>query len=215
LYCSLCDTEQRWEEGPPYAHGKPRVDFQYHGLTRTTKRLVFAALFERQQGKCFICGVSQAELEKKVREYAVTRAEHRKKELEKDAPRSLEHDTFLAEHPEYAKRYEAREQRDRTLSFEELVAVYYQLNAVQRTLHIDHCHITGMIRGLLCDGCNYSLAEVENWGILSGNIKPDLSERDIELCREWVEQHKDLLHLYMRADRWLPRKDILFHLQRA
>ncbi len=25
LYCETCDTERRWNEGPPYYHGKPRV----------------------------------------------------------------------------------------------------------------------------------------------------------------------------------------------
>ncbi len=214
LYCSVCDTEYSFDEGPPYAHGKPRADYQYHGLTRTTKRLVFAALFKRQQGKCFICGVSQASLEEEARVGARGWAERRKKELAKDAPRAEGLATFLSEHPDYAQRYEAREQRDRAISQDELVAVYYRRSAVLHTLHIDHCHITGAIRGLLCSQCNYSIGNVENWGILSGNIRPDLSERDIELCREWVEQHKDAFHLYMQRERWLPRKDILFHLQR-
>jgi len=207
--------EQRWEEGPPYAHGKPNAPFRTHGLTHTLKRRVFAALFERQQGKCFICGVSQAALEEKSRAGSREWAERRKKDLAKDAPRSEGLTTFLAEHPDYAQRREEREQRDRAISQDELVAVYYQRNAVHHTLHIDHCHTSGMIRGLLCGQCNYSLGNIENGGILSGNIRPDLSERDIEYGRKWIEQHKDILHLYMQRERWLPRKDILFHLQRT
>jgi hypothetical protein len=39
--------------------------FEKHGLTGKTKQRVFDALLERQQGKCFICGVSQAEIDAK------------------------------------------------------------------------------------------------------------------------------------------------------
>jgi hypothetical protein len=31
-------------------------------------------------------------------------------------------------------------------------------------------------------------------------------------CDDWLERHRDSILLYMRQERWLPRKDILFHL---
>jgi Recombination endonuclease VII len=203
LYCSLCDIERRWEEGPPFHHGKPRMLFQKHGLTNATKQRVFAALFERQQGKCFICGISQAELEVKTHDYAVALAEETAQFLE-------QRETWSEIFTQWA---EGRAEYDPALSFEERVALLYQRNTVQRTLNIDHCHTTGMIRGLLCASCNFTLGNVENWVILNGNIRPELSEHDFENEREWLAQHKDILHQYMQQERWLPLKDILFHLQ--
>jgi len=144
--------------------------FPRHGLTRNTKRAVFLALLERQQGKCFICGVSQAELEGR--------------HLRHDAP-------------------------------------------VHRTLHIDHCHKTGMIRGLLCGPCNAQLGHVENYGFKpmpnttplldgSGDAIPFTEEEFTRICDmagRFLERHMDAVLSYMQQDRWLPRKDILFHLQ--
>ena len=111
--------------------------FPKHRLTKNTKQRVFAALLARQQGKCFICGLRQAEIEEKHH-----------------AP-------------------------------------------VHRTLHIDHCHTTGMIRGLLCGLCNSTLALVENYGF---QAKPDdVTQEDFDrLCEHagrWIEKHREAIFL--------------------
>lgn len=144
------------------------MDYQRHGLKREMKRRVFDALLEMQQGKCFICGISQVELQGKV-----------------DAA------------------------------------------PVHRTLHIDHCHTTGMIRGLLCGRCNGALGVAENGGLFAFYSTPGylydpavLSQLQREMgvtflwdSDTWLDRNRGILLLYMQRDRWLPRKDILFHLK--
>ena len=48
---------------------------------------------------------------------------------------------------------------------------------VFKTLCIDHCHITGKIRGLLCSACNIGLGKFKD--------KPDLLKKAAEYNREW------------------------------
>lgn len=54
------------------------------------------------------------------------------------------------------------------ITLEQYEAIYKEQNGccagcglhqsiVKRTLHLDHCHSTGKIRGLLCDNCNLAL----------------------------------------------------------
>ena len=140
-----------------------------HGLSRNTKRLVFDALFARQGGKCFICGISQDEI--------VARAQ-----------------AWAARNPAHAAR---------------------AMMPVHTKLHIDHCHWTGRIRGLLCSSCNIRLGELEGYAFRE---KPEgMTEWDFMwLCDHiagWIEEHREPLFAYMQYERWLPTKDILFHLQ--
>ena len=140
-----------------------------HRLKNNTKRVVFDALFQKQQGKCFICGVSQAELEAKSKEKA------------------------------------ARNPRN----------AHLVLASVHWKLHIDHCHKTGMIRGLLCERCNHRLGDLENYGFREK--PPDLTEEDFtRRCEDtgrWLEEHWEIIFAYMQQDRWLPRQEILSYLQ--
>ena len=151
--------------------------FPKHGLTRNIKQRVFDALLQRQQGKCAICGISLAELQKQC-----------------------------AEQPQQV--------RDGNIHY---------------LLYIDHCHVTGMIRGLLCVACNIVLGWIENYAFRSraetmrqvfrdGHIEiipyPEESfNREMERAADWLTQYKDAVLEYMQQERWLPRKDILFHLQ--
>ena len=138
--------------------------FPRHGLKNTTKHRAYKALLERQQGKCFFCGVSHAELEEQYRG---------------EAP-------------------------------------------VHTTLHIDHCHKTGMIRGLLCMECNAQLGRVENYGFKpkpgptplldgSGDELPFTDEDFTRMCEIigcFLEQYMDLMLLYMQPERWLTLQEV-------
>jgi len=194
--------------------------FRRHGLTRTTKRLVFDALFEQQDGRCFICGISQAEIEATSQEHAIAWATMRKEHLAQEKSRSEGFVAFLAEHEAYAERYEKREGLVRNLSLEELAAWRQKNHAVHGILHIDHCHTTGAIRGLLCERCNEKLGHVENSGLLAHYSNPAYQYEPLNAEQEalsiwlqtWLEKQRASILLYMQPERWLPRKDILFHL---
>ena len=75
-------------------------------------------------------------------------------------------------------------------------------------LYIDHCHATGMIRGLLCGGCNGMLAFLEDSRRLE--LFPDA----IPDFERWHAAYLSAILTYMRVDRWFPRKDTASHIQR-
>ncbi len=143
-----------------------------HGLTGNTKRRVFDALIQRQQGKCAICGISQEEL----LDAALKRHNRR--------------------HPNKP------------------------LAPVHSKLHIDHCHKTGRIRGLLCESCNSKLGMAESRGILhyfylsafESDYPQDMGWL-LPFMGAWLKTYRGNIIRYMKEDAWLPAKDILFHLQ--
>lgn len=75
-------------------------------------------------------------------------------------------------------------------------------------LYIDHCHMTGMIRGLLCGNCNGML------GLLEDSRR--LETTDLFAWSEFERWHATYLTAiirYMRVDQWFPRKDTTVHIR--
>lgn len=82
----------------------------------------------------------------------------------------------------------------------------YARNNLHYRLYLDHCHSTGMIRGLLCNGCNLELSYLERPG---APMTPEQQQG----FHEWHARYLPAITDYMRVERWFPRKDILFLLQ--
>ena len=133
-------------------------EFHRHGLTGKSKQHMFDLLYEQQEGKCFICGISQAEI--------IARCD------------------ALIKQRGYVGHLAA---------------------PVHRTLHIDHCHITGMIRGLLCERCNTSVMYLENHGMTSqpADMDEKAFNRCLEIAGRFLEQYHDRILAYMQQDRWI------------
>ena len=54
-------------------------------------------------------------------------------------------------------------------------AICAEVPSTQRGLHVDHCHESGKVRGLLCHGCNVALGSFRD--------NPDLLTKAIEYIR--------------------------------
>jgi hypothetical protein len=78
---------------------------------------------------------------------------------------------------------------------------------IHYVLYIDHCHTTGMIRGLLCGDCNQMLAFLEDTYRLE--LLPD-AVPDFEA---WHSAYLPAILTYMRVDRWFPREETDSHIQ--
>ena len=152
--------------------------FGKHGLKGNVKQRVFDALFEEQQGRCAICGISDKELLEQC-------------ECDPESMRAKN--------------------------------VCYRF-------YIDHCHSTGFVRGLLCSICNTALGFVENYGLFryysvpafknepcwideSNTESEEVIQQRLRSGNAWLEKYSGAVQLYMKQERWLPRKDILFHLE--
>lgn len=121
-----------------FRSAQPNIYHRRHGLTGDTKRRVFDTLFQLQQGKCAICGISQEGLD--------------------------------AKYPRHAPVY--------------------------RKFVIDHCHLTGKIRGLLCAPCNILLGAYS----YEPHWYPHLEG--------WLERNRDAILLYMQEDNWSPQEGV-------
>ena len=98
--------------------------------------------------------------------------------------RSINREEYLAEKKAWCKanpdRVKANNLRNRfwpNLTTEEVIVVYKQMiddqkecckicgkhqSQLKKKLHVDHCHRTGVVRGLLCSPCNIGLGAFED-----------------------------------------------------
>jgi hypothetical protein len=63
-------------------------------------------------------------------------------------------------------------------------------------LIIDHCHSTGLIRGMLCDLCNAYIGDLEHCLLF---IKGNIPKR-----RLWYDSYMDKISLYLGQNKGTP-----------
>ena len=121
----------------------------------------------------------------------MNRKEYHKKWREKNKDKYLEYKKVKAagyrKDPEKMKKYKLANHKSdlkkRGLTVDEfnkmfmdqggycaICGVHQQM--FKKRLHVDHCHLTGKVRGLLCANCNHVLGKAkDDIGILSRSIK--------------------------------------------
>lgn len=157
-YCRKCqqaDAESRYERHPRWKAPEgmkkcPKCDtikpLDNFGNNRTA--------FDGKQPYCKPCSVA-----------AVTKSRHKdptshrrssKAWREKNAERHADNNArwkYGIEHGTYAQMYEAQGG---------LCAICRRPAEDNRRLHVDHCHATNKVRGLLCNNCNNGLGRFED-----------------------------------------------------
>lgn len=84
---------------------------------------------------------------------------HSKSPLERKAAKALKYGITKEE---FLKLYEKQEGK---------CAICNEVPTTERGLHIDHCHTTKRVRGLLCHGCNTGIGAMkENISVLNNAI---------------------------------------------
>ena len=66
-----------------------------------------------------------------------------------------------------------------------------------RRLSVDHCHKTGIVRGLLCDDCNNAISKLKDNPILMNNARDYVCESIQKTIRENIDESWDRHFLQM------------------
>lgn len=75
---------------------------------------------------------------------------HSKTSIEKQAARSISYGLTVDEFLELHEKQDGK------------CAICGNAPSTQRGLHVDHCHTTGVVRGLLCHGCNVGIGALKD-----------------------------------------------------
>jgi len=65
-------------------------------------------------------------------------------------------------------------------------AICREVNPVGKNLYVDHCHTTGKVRGLLCQGCNSGIGYLKDSLLLLNNSIKYLENHNCPTCGQLV-----------------------------